>query len=310
VQDVGIVVGERATEIRAAVGDGSDLGVEVTYLVQPTAGGLAHALLCAESFVDGDDVVMFLGDNLVEGGIGAYLEEFARRRPAAHLVVKSVDDPRAFGVAVVDDGDVRLLVEKPVDPPSSFALVGVYVFSPAIFAAAHRIEPSARGELEITDAIQRLIDDGAPVRASVLDGWWLDTGKKDDVLDANRVVLASLRGRLDGDVDAASRLTGEVVVESGATVRASRIRGPVVIGAGARVTDAVVGPYTAIGEGCEVARCEVSDSVVMAASRIDGVGRLERSLIGRRVVVAEAPRGAHRIVVGDDSVIELEKGGD
>ncbi len=308
VRQVGVVVGEHGDEVRTAVGDGEAFGLEVTFIRQPRPLGIAHALLTAEEFLDGDDVVLFLGDNLVEGGVTSLVHRFASERPTAQLLVKDVDDPSAFGVAVVRDGVVQRLVEKPAEPPSSSALVGVYLLSHDVLEAARRIAPSLRGELEITDALQRCIDDGGRVQATELSGWWLDTGKKDDVLDANRLLLAELTGRVDGAVDAASRLTGTVVVEPGARVRGSSLHGPVVIGAGTRVTDAVVGPDTSVGERCELVDCEVVDSVVMADSRIDGVGRIEHCLVGRRVTLAAGGGVAHRIVAGDDSFLELRGG--
>lgn len=309
ITDVGIVVGDHADEIRAAVGDGAGLGVEVTYLVQHEPLGLAHALLTARAYLGTDDFAVFLGDNLVEGGIAAYVQCFCEERPAAQLLVKRVTDPRSFGVAVVEDGEVRRLEEKPERPPSDLALVGVYLFSHRILAAAAALTPSSRGEYEITDAVQRLVDDGAVVRAHELTGWWLDTGKKDDVLDANRLLLDGVVGRLDGRVEEGCTLSGAVVVEAGAVLRDAHVTGPVVIGADARVTGAAVGPYASIGERCVVSACAVTDSVVMADTTIDRAGVLDHCLVGRRARVTASPCRAHHLVVGDDSRLELAGGG-
>ena len=311
ITEVGIIVGDTHAEIEAAVGDGSALGIRATYLRQDAPLGLAHAVLTAADWLGDDDFVMFLGDNLIEGGIGHLVEAFERDRPDAQVLLKAVDDPTRFGVAELDgDGRVVGLVEKPVNPPSDLALVGVYLFTRAILDAARRIEPSERGELEITDAVQRLLDDGRQVRASTIDGWWLDTGKKDDLLEANRIVLGSLRRRVEGHVDADSELVGEVVVEPGAEVVASTVRGPAVIGAGTRVVEAFVGPFTSIADDCLVARCEVEFSVLLERCTVRDVARLEGSLLGRDVQVTRTERrpAAHRLNLGDHSRVEISEG--
>ena len=311
ITDVGIIVGDTHAEIEAAVGDGSRLGIRATYLRQDAPLGLAHAVLTAADWLGDDDFVMFLGDNLIEGGIGHLVEAFERDRPDAQVLLKAVEDPSRFGVAELDgDGRVVGLVEKPSDPPSDLALVGVYLFSSAILDAARRIEPSGRGELEITDAVQRLLDDGRPVRASTIDGWWLDTGKKDDLLEANRIVLGSLRRHVEGSVDDASELVGEVVVEANAEVVASTVRGPAVIGAGTRVADAFIGPFTSVAENCVVERCEVEFSVLLARCVVRDIGRLEGSLLGRDVEVMRTarPPAAHRLMLGDHSHVEISEG--
>lgn len=236
------------------------------------------------------------------------VEAFVADRPAAQLLLKRVEDPQRFGVAVLDAGGrITKLVEKPLDPPSDLALVGVYLFTSAVVDAAKRITPSARGELEITDAIQRLVDDGLKVRASEVAGWWLDTGKKDELLDANRILLGTLARRIDGQVDEASTLTGAVVVEAGAEVVRSTVRGPAIIGQHAKVTDAYIGPFTSIGPGCVIEACEVEYSVVMERSTVRDVGRIEGSLLGRDVTIARAARrpAAYRFHLGDHAEVEL-----
>jgi len=309
--DVGIIVGDTAPEIEAAVGDGSRFGIRPTYIPQPQPLGLAHALLTAADYLGDDDLVMFLGDNLIEGGIGPVVEAFERDRPAAHLLLKRVPDPERFGVAVTGpDGRIERLLEKPADPPSDLALVGVYLFTSVILDAARRIAPSQRGELEITDAIQRLIDDGEAVRASQVEGWWLDTGKKDELLDANRIVLGTLERRVEGELDAESRITGDVVVERGARLVRSTVRGPAIIGAGTQLEDVFVGPFTSIGDDCLLQRTEIEHSVVMAGCSLTDAGRLESSLLGRDVTIGRTTRrpAAHRLTLGDHSHLELPGG--
>ena len=229
IREIGIVVGDTREEIKAAVGDGSRWGVRVTYIEQDAPRGLAHAVLISEPFIGTDPFVMYLGDNLLNKGITAFTEEFVREAPAAQILLTRVPDPQMFGVAELVDGRVVRLVEKPKEPKSDLALVGVYMFSPAVFESVKRIKPSFRNELEITDAIQDLIDRGLSVRPHLVQGWWKDTGKLEDMLEANRLILDTLERRVDGRVDAESRIEGKVVIESGAVVERSVIRGPVVI---------------------------------------------------------------------------------
>jgi glucose-1-phosphate thymidylyltransferase len=312
--DVGIIVGDTRDEVMAAVGDGSAWGLRVTYLPQEAPLGLAHCVLIAREFLGDDDFVMYLGDNLLEAPLTEFVQSFEADRgrlagaPAALILLRKVDDPRQFGVAVLDGGGhVTHLVEKPADPPSDLALVGVYLFDARIHEAVRSIEPSARGELEITDAIQWLIDQGHPVTARELHGWWIDTGKKDPLLEANRLLLERLEPRVDGDVDAASSVEGRVVVEAGASIVGSTVRGPAIVGAGTVVTDSFIGPFTAIGERCEITSTEVEHSVVLEGSRIVGAGRLVDSLLGREVEVVrtEGRRGATRLMLGDHSQVDL-----
>ncbi len=311
ITDVVIVVGDTHAEIEAAVGDGTALGIDVAYVRQDQPLGLAHALLTAEAALGDDDLVMFLGDNLIEGGITEVVRRFTTDRPAAQLLLKQVDDPTRFGVAVLDaDGAVQRLVEKPPEPPSDLALVGVYLFTPAIFDAARAITPSWRGELEITDAIQQLVDEGHRVTASTVDGWWLDTGKKDELLEANRTVLAGLTRRIDGEVDAGSDVVGDVVIEAGASLINSSVRGPAVIGANTVLDEVHVGPFTSIADDCHLERCELEYSVVMEGCHIRDVPRLEGSLLGREVSVSRTQRrpAAHRLLLGDHSQVEIAGG--
>ena len=308
ITDVGIIVGDTADEIREAIGDGTDLGISATYIPQDEPLGLAHAVLCAADFLGDDDFVMFLGDNLIEGGIGHMVDEFADNDAEAQLLLKRVGDPHRFGVAALhDDGTIDYLVEKPTDPPSDLALVGVYLFRRSILDAARSIEPSDRGELEITDAIQWLLDQGHRVRSSVHEGWWLDTGKKDELLDANRIVLGGLHRRVDGEVDDASELVGEVVVEPGARIVNSHVRGPAVIGRGSVIEDAYIGPFSSIAADCEIRDCEIEYSVILERCHVSSVGRVEGSLLGRDVVVERSTGkpAATRLMLGDHSHLAI-----
>lgn len=314
VREVGIIVGDTRAEIMAAVGDGSRFGLAVTYLPQDAPLGLAHCVLIAREFLGDDDFVMYLGDNLLEQDLSGFVRRFTQARqelspPTAQILLKQVPDPHRFGIAELDDnGDVVHLVEKPADPPSDLALVGVYLFDPTIHDAVRAIEPSKRGELEITDAIQWLIDQGHRVRTEQLGGWWIDTGKLTPLLEANRLLLEKIETRIDGAVDDDSSIDGRVIVEEGAVLVSARIRGPVTIGAGTRVEHSFVGPFTAIGNGCTIRNAEVEHSVVMDGSSIVDIARLEDSLIGREAVVSRSqsrPR-ALRLMVGDHCQVDVE----
>ncbi|MFF8844577.1 glucose-1-phosphate thymidylyltransferase [Streptomyces sp. NPDC015127] len=308
VTEVGVVVGNNGDEIRAAVGDGSRFGLRVTYIPQQRPLGLAHAVLIARDFLGDEDFVMYLGDNFVVGGITELVDRFDAQRPDAQILLTRVSDPSAFGVAELDGrGSVVGLEEKPEHPKSDLALVGVYLFGPAVHRAVRAIGPSRRGELEITDAIQWLIDDGRDVRSTTISGYWKDTGNVDDMLEVNRTILESLAPGVAGEVDESSELVGRVRVESGARVLGSRIVGPAVIGSGTTVTGSYVGPFTSVAENCRITDSEVEFSIVLRDSRLQGVRRVQASLIGRNVVVTPAPRtpDAHRFVLGDHSEVQI-----
>jgi glucose-1-phosphate thymidylyltransferase len=302
-----VVAPHSAHQIRDECGDGSAFGLRITYVVQAQAGGLADVVLTAEEALAGEPFVMYLGDNLLQGGIAGMVRDFEEKRPNGAILLTPVEHPEAFGVAVVDDGRIVRLIEKPKDPPSNLALVGVYMFDHHVFEAARSIEPSWRGELEITDAIQKMIDRGLHVASRVVDGWWLDTGKKDDMLDANRIVLETLEPRIEGEVDAGSQVQGRVVVEAGAKVVRSHIRGPAIVGNGARVVDSFVGPSSAIGADCVVEDSEVEHSILLAGSRVVGVRRVTDSILGRGAEVVRNPATprAYRLMIGDDSSVGL-----
>ncbi len=308
ITDVGLVVGDTAQAIQSAVGDGSAFGLEVTYISQNAPLGLAHAVLVAREFLGDDDFVMYLGDNVIVGGIMALIREFRLRRPDAQIMLTHVPDPRQFGVVELDSaGQVVGLEEKPEKPKSDLALTGVYFFTPAIHEVVSNLKPSWRGELEITEAIQRLIDAGNTVHATFITGYWKDTGNVADMLEVNRLLLESLEPERRGTVDDASELIGRVVIEDGAHVTRSRIVGPVVIGAGSRVTDSYVGPFTSVAAGCAIADSEIEYSIVLGGAFIYGVRRIEASLIGHEATVTLAqkvPR-AHRLVLGDHSKVQI-----
>jgi glucose-1-phosphate thymidylyltransferase len=308
IRQVGIVVGDTAAEIRAAVGDGSRWGLEVTYIEQDEPRGLAHAVLISEPYLGHEPFVMYLGDNLLNRGIRHFVEQFAATRPAAQILLTHVPDPQMFGVAELRDGKVVGLVEKPKAPKSDLALVGVYMFGPAIFDSVKRIRPSFRNELEITDAIQDLIDQGLEVRPHIVDGWWKDTGKLEDMLEANRLILDTLDRRIEGSVDAASRIEGKVVVEPGAVIERSIVRGPAIIGARARIIHAYVGPFTSIMNDVEIRDAEIEHSIVLEGSVISDLqNRVEDSLIGRNVRIYREPvkPSAFRFMLGDNSEVGI-----
>ncbi len=307
IDDVGIVVGETRAEIEAAVGDGSRFGLRVTYLPQEAPLGLAHAVLIAEEFLGDSPFVMYLGDNLLKEGIAPFVRDFERSEPDALILLQRVNDPSEYGIAELQDGRVVQLVEKPSEPRSDLALVGVYLFTPAVFESVKAITPSARGELEITDAIQHMIDRGLRVEPHTVTGWWKDTGKLEDMLEANRLILSTIESDLRGEV-VESTLEGPVQVGEGSLIERCTVRGPVVIGAGCRLSDTFVGPYTAISDGVVVEHAEIEHSIILENSRISRLGaRMADSLIGRDCVIAhsEALPVAYRFMVGDSSQIGI-----
>ena len=308
IREIGIVVGDTQAEIRAAVGDGSRWGVRIEYIEQDAPRGLAHAVKISEPFIGAEPFVMYLGDNLLNKGITHFVREFERERPAAQILLARVPDPQMFGVAELRDGKVVRLVEKPKEPIGDLALVGVYMFGPEVFASVNRIRPSIRNELEITDAIQDLIDRGLTVRPHVVDGWWKDTGKLEDMLEANRLILEMLEPRVEGSVDAESRVEGKVVIEAGAVVQQSVIRGPAIIGQGARILHAYVGPYTSIMKDVEIKDTEIEHSIVLEGACLrDLANRVTDSLIGRNVRIYRIPvkPSAYRFMLGDNSEVGI-----
>jgi glucose-1-phosphate thymidylyltransferase len=318
IERIGIVIApETGDEIRQAAGDGERFGVRIEYIVQDEPLGLAHAVLTAEPFLADSPFVMYLGDNLLQGGINDLVAAFREHEPDALILLTPVPDPQNYGVAELDGappgsgqgavGRVVRLTEKPPEPRTDLALVGVYMFTAAVHDAARAIQPSARGELEITDAIQRLVDSGLRVEPHIVRGWWKDTGRLDDMLEANRLILDNLTERVEGElID--SQVDGRVVIEPGARLERTSVRGPAIVGAGAQLRDCYVGPYTAVGEGCRIANAEVEHSILLAGSSVcDLDGRMESSLLGRNVTIRRGDRQprAYRFMVGDNSDISI-----
>jgi glucose-1-phosphate thymidylyltransferase len=308
ITDVGIVVGDTEAEIRAAVGDGSAFGIRVTYIRQSEPLGLAHAVRVSRDFLGDETFVMFLGDNLILDGITPLVREFERERPVSQILLAHVPNPQEFGVAELDGQRVVRLTEKPREPRSDLALVGVYMFDRNVWDAVNAIQPSARNEYEITDAIQWLIDRGLDVRCHVVTGWWKDTGKLEDMLEANRMVLSRIRRRIAGDVDSATQIEGEVVVGPGTVVRESVLRGPLVIGDRCHVERSYIGPFTALYDDVSVRNSELEHSIVLERCQIRDIPvRIEASLIGKEVRIQRSQRKptAYRFMVGDSSLVDV-----
>jgi glucose-1-phosphate thymidylyltransferase len=309
IEEIGIIIArDTGDEIREAAGDGSAFGASITYIPQDQPLGLAHAVLTAEDFLGDSPFVMYLGDNLLRDGITDLVAAFREHKPEALILLTRVPDPWHYGVAEFDGDSIVRLVEKPKDPPSHMALVGIYMFTSAIFDAARAIEPSWRDELEITDAIQQLIDRGAKVESHTVGGWWKDTGQLSDMLEANRLVLEDLERRMDGEADEETRVEGRVAIEAGAKLERSVVRGPAIIGAGTRIVDSYVGPYTSIDRDVEIIGSEIENSIVLAGARVrDLETRIEASLLGRNVSLSrgdEMPKTL-RMIVGDNSEISI-----
>jgi glucose-1-phosphate thymidylyltransferase len=308
ITDVGIVVGDTHEEIRAAVGDGSRFGIRVTYIRQDAPLGLAHAVKVSRDYLRDDPFVMFLGDNLIKDGITPLVQEFQKDRPNCQILLAHVKNPQEFGVAELEGNHVVRLEEKPKTPRSDLALVGVYMFDSTVFDAVNAIRPSARGELEITDAIQWLIDQKKDVRSHIIGGWWKDTGKLEDMLEANRIVLTGIGTRIEGEVDSASRIEGDVVVGAGSRIMKSTLRGPLIVGRNCVIEDAFVGPFTSLHDGVVIQGSEVEHSILLENAKVIGLGhRMESSLLGRSVEIlrSEGRPATYRFLVGDLGRIEV-----
>ncbi len=309
ITEIGIVVGDTEPEIREAVNGGERWGVNITYIRQSAPAGLAHAVKESLPFLGDDKFVMFLGDNVIQGGISSLIRQFAESDWNSQIVLKRVADPRQFGVAVLDSqGHIERLVEKPQDPPSDLALVGIYMFDRSVGEAVRAIQPSARGELEITDAIQWLVDNGRVVHPYEHEGWWIDTGKMDDILTANALVLDELKYTNAGTVDAASVIGRRVTLEAGAEIINSQVRGPSIIGVNTRIINSYIGPYTSVYHNVVIENSEVEHSIVLEHSRIENVAtRIQDSVIGRNAHVTQSVRKPKSINLnlGDYSQIDL-----
>ncbi|MFC3476385.1 glucose-1-phosphate thymidylyltransferase [Halobacterium litoreum] len=312
IEEIGIVLGKKgAEEIQDFLGDGSEFGVEITYIFQGEPLGLSHAAGCAQAFVGDDDFIMYLGDNMLKQGISELVESFESGDFDAGIALQSVDNPEQFGVAAVDEeGTVTRLVEKPENPPSDLALIGVYVFSPAVFEVIEELEPSWRGELEITDAIQELLENGGRIDSHVVRGWWKDTGKPTDILEANRLVLDDKTGRIQGEIRDGAEISGDIELQQGAVVESGAVvRGPVSIGANVTVTSGTyVGPYTSIGANTTVDGAHIENSVIIGDSTLSTSEKIVDSLLGSGTEIESSdgllPDG-HRLVVGENSSLNL-----
>jgi len=312
IEDIGIVVGDTADEIKKAVGRGKRWGANITYIPQDAPLGLAHAVKISRDFLGDDRFVMFLGDNVIQGGISPLIAEFADSDWNSQIVLTRVAHPEQYGVAELgEDGRIIQLIEKPKEPPSDLALVGIYMFDSTVFEAVEEIKPSWRGELEITDAIQWLVTAGYRVYPHVHRGWWIDTGAPGDMLDANSLVLEELQHRVEGYVDRDSEVGHNVTIEQGAEIVNSVVRGPTIIGRNARIVNSYVGPYTSISQQVEITNSEVERSIVLENSRISNIpARIQDSLIGRQVIIERSPikPKAHKLMLGDYSHVGILNG--
>jgi glucose-1-phosphate thymidylyltransferase len=307
IREVGIVVGSTAGEVRAACGNGSAWDLDITYLSQDAPLGLAHAVVIARDYLGDDDFVMYLGDNLLLEGLSGFVRGFERHRPNAQIFLTRVREPERFGVAVLEGDRVVQLVEKPKKRISDLALVGIYLFDATVHDAVSTIEPSWRGELEITDSIQAMVDAGRTVRAELVTGWWKDTGKLEDMLEANRMMLSHVGPKVEGEVDGQSRVVGRVVIERGAKVSHSVVRGPAIIGENTIVEDSLIGPNASIYYECAIGGSQVEDSIIMERCRIEDIRPLSQSLLGKDVEVRRGRTvpAAHRLMLGDQSQVEV-----
>jgi len=309
IKDIGIVIApETGKLIKATVGNGNRWGVNITYILQPKPAGLAHAVKIAQPFLGNNPFLMYLGDNLIGSELRHFYQKFLEKKPDAQILLKAVSDPSRFGVAQIDEnGQVVRLIEKPKKPPSDLALIGIYIFSPKIHKAIAAIKPSWRGELEITDAIQKLIEWGCPILSEVIDTWWLDTGKKDDLLEANTIVLDEwIKRNVKGKV-VDSIVSGRVVLPPSAKVKNSQVRGPVVIGEHTIIENSHIGPFTSIGHKAKIVNSTLEHCVLLDGVKVENIERLEDALIGRNSRVLKnnnLPR-ALKLMIGDDSVVEI-----
>ncbi len=311
ITDIGIVIGDTGEQVKAACGDGSQFGATITYIEQDAPLGLAHAVATAKDFLGDSRFVLYLGDNFVMGGIKSHVARFMANGDCSQILLHPVPNPEAFGIAQMDGERVSRIVEKPKEPMGNLAVIGIYMFDPAVHEVIKTLNPSARGELEITDAIQGLIDRGRRVDAEVMDRYWIDTGKMDDMLNANRTVLAAMDDRREGSIDEKSRVHGPVVIEAGARIEDSILRGPLIIGRDSVVINSYIGENTAIDARCRIKGCRIEDSIVMEDSRLEDLHwPVAKSMIGRSVelIGGGSPSGSYSLTLGDHSRIEMPDG--
>ncbi|KQC13699.1 MAG: glucose-1-phosphate thymidylyltransferase [Methanosaeta sp. SDB] len=305
-EEIGIIVGPNKDQVIQTV-ESREWDAKIVFIVQEEPAGLAHTILISEDFLGDDEFVMYLGDNVIKGGILNHSTKFRESGPDSLVLLTEVEDPQRFGVADLDEnGRVKRLVEKPKVPPSNYALVGIYFFKPSIIEACKSINPSWRNELEITDAIQWLLDCGHRVEASIVDGWWKDTGKAEDILEANRLILDEMKPKNEG-VLKGSRVFGRAVIGKGSVIDNSEIKGPCILGEDCKIVDSYIGPYTSINDNCTIEGTEIEDSVIMEGCSISNAGRIMESLIGKNVSISENGRrpSGHRFITGDSSEIML-----
>ncbi|MEM7813827.1 MAG: glucose-1-phosphate thymidylyltransferase [Candidatus Aenigmatarchaeota archaeon] len=307
ISEIGIVVGYMSESIKAYLGDGSAFGIKTVYIQQDQQLGIAHAIQTARWYVGDEDFLVYLGDNIIKDDLKSFVRGFERERPDASILLSRVDKPERFGVAVVDNGRIVKLVEKPKQFVSDLALVGIYLFRPFIFDAIRNIKPSWRGELEITDAIQKLLDDGYSVQAKVVDGWWADTGTEKDLLEANTLLLDGIMPENKGTIEDGAKVFGKVVIEKGATIRSgSVVRGPVTIGKDTEIgPDASVGPFVSIGGNCKISHTELQNSIIFNNCEINSGGRLVDSIVGAGSKIFGSARFGKSLIVGDNSILNL-----
>ena len=309
ISEIGIIINSGDQEIKDVFGDGTKMGLNITYIPQEVPLGLAHVVKISESFIGDENFIFYLGDNILVGGIGKFIEDFENNGSNCHLVLSKVKDPQRFGVPEIMKDQIVSIEEKPANPKSDYAITGIYLYDSSIFKAVNNIEPSARGELEISDAHQYLLDNGATVTFSEITGWWKDTGKASDLLEANRLVLDNHSPIISGNTDENSTIVGRVSIGEGSQVENSNIRGPVIIGKNVEIRDTYIGPYSSISDGCKIIGSEVEYSIIMDKTIIKNVNvRIEASLLGHSVEIRRSRSipETHRFMIGDRSRIELK----
>lgn len=308
IKDVGIVTGDTWKEIKEAVQDGKMWNLNITYIHQEAPLGIAHAALISEEFIGKEPFVMYLGDNILKEGISRFVKEFEENLPDAQIFISEVPNPQEFGVALIKDGKILKLIEKPKKPPTNFALVGVYIFNHNVFKAIKTLKPSWRGEYEITDAINWLLKNGYKVNYLKVKGWWKDTGRPEDLIEVNRILLEDLSENIKGKIKNC-KIIGKICVGENTILENSYLRGPIIIGKNCLIKDSYIGPFTSINDRCEIIKSEIEDSIIMEGSKIIEVdGRIEESIIGREVIIKREnlKRKVIKFVIGDHSIVNLE----